>query len=187
MSILYQTLEDRYNVDYVESHGPFLGDIRATWLGKGYYYWDTFINSAHFWGWSSYARFNKNYIIAKTELTLPQERTLNLLDPNDLKKFSTWIEEFELTFPDKKVTIEKVITHIQNIMGNSFPYVAIKAQFNDSINNSQYQRRIYPNGRAYLDLQPAIQICIFDKTIIGPNNFKVIYPPNYSDEEAFTF
>lgn len=187
MSILYQTLEDRDNVDYVELNGPFLGNIRYTWLGKGYYYWDTFINLAHFWGWTSYKRFKKNYIIAKTELTLPPEKTLNLLDPNDIQKFTTWIDEYELTFPNKTATIEKVITHTRTIMGSDFPYVAIKAQFINCINQNEYQRRISPNGKAYLDLQPPIQVCILDKSIIGPNNFKVIYPTNYSDEAAFTF
>ena len=188
MSILYQTLEDRDNVDYVEANGPFLGNIRDTWLGKGYYYWDTFINSAHFWGWSSYKSKNKEYIIAKTELDIPSERLLNLLDPVDIQKFSTWIDEYELTFPNRKVTVEKVITHIQNIMGSSFPYVAVKAVFNDCVNKPEYQNRIYQkNGRAYLDLQPPIQMCIFDKSIIGQNNFKVIYPSDYLNESDFTF
>ena len=187
MSVLFQTLEDRDNVDFVEANGPFPGNIRDRWLGKGYYYWDTFINSAHFWGRFSYLKYNKKYIIAKSVVTLHPSKTLNLLDGDDLQKFSTWINEFELTYPDKKVTPEKVITHIQNVMGKDFPYTAIKALFVDCLNCEDYQDRLYPNGKAYLDLQPPIQVCIIDKSIIGRDNFKVIYPLNYSDSEAYTF
>jgi hypothetical protein len=34
VSVLYQTLEDRDNVDYVEANGPFPGDVRDR-SGKG--------------------------------------------------------------------------------------------------------------------------------------------------------
>lgn len=187
MSVLYQTLEDRDNVDYVEANGPFQCDIKDRWLGKGYYYWDTFINSAHFWGYVSYRKYNKDYIIAKSVVTLHPDRTLNLIESDDLQKFTSWINEYELTYPEKEVTIERVITHIQNVMGKTFPYTAIKALFIDSINRAEYQDRIYPNGKAYLDLQPPIQVCIINKSIIGQDNFKVVYPVNYSDSEAYTF
>lgn len=187
MGVLYQTLEDRDNVDYVEANGPFPGNIRERWLGQGYYYWDSFINSAHFWGWASYKKFHKNYIIAKSEVSLPQDKTLDLLSSPDLLRFNSWVSEYEKTFPDGETTVEKVLTHAQKIMGEAFPYVAIRAVFVDSINREEYQDRIYPNGKAYLDLQPPIQVCIRDKSIIGVNNFKVIYPINYSDQAAYTF
>ena len=180
-------MEDRDNVDYVEANGPFLGNIRNRWLGKGYYYWDSFINSAHFWGMVSYVYYNKHYIIAKSELTLPPNQTLNLLEPSDLQKLITWIEEYKQTFSTESTTIEKVLTHAQNIMGATFPYIAIRALFIDCINKKEYQNRISLNGKAYLDLQPPIQVCIRDKTVIGKDNFKVIYPANYSDDVAYTF
>lgn len=178
-------MEDRNNVDYVEAYGPFPGDIRDRWLGKGYYFWDTFISSAHYWGKVSYG--NKNYIIAKSDVSLSPEQVLNLQEPADLLKFTSWRDIYAKTFPKSLVTIEKVLTHAEKIMGSSFPYIAIRAQFHDSINNRNYQDRISPNGRAYLDLKPPIQICIKDRSIIGKDNFKVIYPVNYSDNSAYTF
>ena len=187
MSVLYQTLEDLDNVDYVEANGPFPCSARDRWLGKGYYYWDTFISSAHYWGRVAYSNYNKNYIIAKSEITLPSDKTLNLLETADLLKFKSWVSEYEQTFPNTFVTVEKVLKHAENIMKNDFPYVAIRAIFNDCINNKRYQDRISPNGKAYLDLQPPIQICIRDKSLIGTDNFKVIYPINYSDQDAYTF
>ena len=39
--IIYQTVEDRGNPDYVEQHGPFICTNKNAWLGEGYYFWDT--------------------------------------------------------------------------------------------------------------------------------------------------
>ena len=42
---IFQTLEDRNNPDEVESQGPFIC-TNNPWLGKGYYFWDTFLDLA---------------------------------------------------------------------------------------------------------------------------------------------
>lgn len=187
MSTLYQTLEDCDNVDYVEANGPFPGNVRDTWLGKGYYFWDTFINSAHFWGRISYLCAGKEYIIAQSNVLLPAEKVLNLLEPTDLVKFAAWRDEYRRTFPKSKITIERVLTHAENIMGSKFPYIAVRAEFRDCINIRDYQDRISPNGKAYLDLKPPIQVCIKDKNIIGKDNFKVIYPESYIDNSLMSY
>lgn len=191
MSVLYQTLEDRGNVDDVEANGPYLSDVRDCWLGKGYYYWDTFLEAAHYWGYVSYTVKGKDYIIAKSDLLIPADKLLNLLEPEQLAMFKRWIDSYSKTFPETDVTVEKVIAHAEKIMGSAFPYVAIKAEFRESFTNKSYQDRIYPrvnpNGKAYLDLRPPVQICIKDKSIIGSNNFKVIYPTKYAEDGAYTF
>lgn len=191
VSVLYQTLEDRDNVDYVEANGPFPGDVRDRWLGKGYYYWDTFIDAAHYWGYVSYKIKGKGYIIAKSEVSIPADKLLNLLEPEQLAMFTNWRDCYAKTFPETEVTVEKVLTPAEKIMGSAFPYIAIKAEFRESFINKGYQDRIYPrvnsNGKAYLDLKPPVQICIKDKSIIGSDNFKVIYPLKYAEEGAYTF
>lgn len=189
MSVLYQTLEDRNNVDYVEANGPFPGNVRDRWLGKGYYFWDTFIDAAHYWGFVSYKSKGKGYIIAKSEVDIPQNKLLNLLEPAQIVMFTKWRDSYARTFPDSKVTIERVLTHAKNIMGANFPYVAIKAEFKDCFNYKEYQDRIYPYpaSKAYLDLKPPVQICILDKSIIGADNFKVVYPIEYAGADAYTF
>jgi len=191
VSVLYQTLEDRNNVDDVEANGPFPGDKRDRWLGNGFYYWDTFIDAAHYWGYVSYKMRGKEYIIAKSEVSIPAEKLLNLLEPEQLAMFARWRDSYAKTFPGADVTVEKVITHAEKIMGATFPYVAIKAEFKDCFKNKEFQDRVYPrispNGRAYLDLKPPVQICIRDKSIIGADNFKVIYPLKYAGIDAYTF
>ena len=60
--ILYQTLDDNDNADYVEQNAPFPCDRKNSWLGTGYYFWDTFIENAHWWGEVNY---KNSYIICK--------------------------------------------------------------------------------------------------------------------------
>lgn len=189
MSVLYQTLEDLDNVDYVEANGPFPGNVRERWLGEGYYYWDTIIDAAHYWGIVSYKNKGKDYIIAKSEVDIPNENLLNLLEPEQIVMFSKWRDSFAKTFPESSVTVEKVLKHAENIMGAAFPYIAIKAEFKDCFKYKEYQDRIYPNpyARAYLDLRPPVQVCIRHKSVIGPDNFKVIFPIEYAGSEAYTF
>lgn len=47
---LYQTVEDRNNPSEIETEGPFLCVRNNAWLGRGYYFWDTFVELAHWWG-----------------------------------------------------------------------------------------------------------------------------------------
>lgn len=60
---------------------------------------------------------------------------------------------------------------------------------NVEINYKEYQDRIYPYsaGKAYLDLKPPVQICICDRSVIGMNNFKVVFPIEYAGADAYTF
>ena len=189
MSVLYQTLEDRDNVDYVEANGPFPGDQRDRWLGEGYYYWDSFIDAAHYWGYVSYECKGKDYIIAKSEVNIPQDKLLNLLEPEQIVMFTKWIDSYARTFPNSEATVERVLNHAETIMGSRFPYIAIKAEFKNCFKYREYQERIYPyhGSKAYIDLKPPVQVCIRDKSIIGADNFKVIYPLEYAGAEAYTF
>lgn len=177
MSTLYQTVEDRGNPDEIEANGPFRGDKRSRWLGQGYYFWDTNEEIAHFWGRKSYRQ--KGYVIARSVIDLNAIALLDLLLPDVQAMFKEWAKEYSDTFPGREVTVERVIAHITNVMGGKFPYDAIRATFNDCVGAPECQYRIYPNGHAYLDLMQPVQVCIRDKRLIGPGNYKIIYPPKY--------
>ncbi len=51
MKIVYQTLEDRFtDLDKLEREGPYICSWENSWLGDGYYFWEAFIENAHWWG-----------------------------------------------------------------------------------------------------------------------------------------
>jgi len=81
----YQTLENRNNPDQIEEQGPFLCNRKSAWLGEGYYFWDSFIENAHWWGQEGY---KNNYVICESTFELDEDKCFNLVDnPEHLKLF----------------------------------------------------------------------------------------------------
>ena len=91
---IYQTLEDRQNYGEVEEHGPFFcyvrddngipkSGVKEPWLGEGYYFWDTRITDAQWWGDTVYSQ--KGYIICHT--TYDQHSPLLYDLVGDMKHF----------------------------------------------------------------------------------------------------
>lgn len=75
--IIYQTVEDRENPDYVEQHGPFICTNKNAWLGEGYYFWDTIIELAHWWGNLCYK--DSGYIICQSACDDKLEKVFDLV------------------------------------------------------------------------------------------------------------
>lgn len=74
---IYQTIEDRGDDDSIEKHGPFFCSqkkngrnktgIREPWLGEGYYFWDTRISDAVWWGQETYWKTFRGYAVCETK------------------------------------------------------------------------------------------------------------------------
>ena len=47
---LFQAIKDLDNPDEIEQNGPFKCRREDAWLGEGYYFWDSFVELAHWWG-----------------------------------------------------------------------------------------------------------------------------------------
>ena len=182
MSKLYQTLENRENIDKIEANGPYLCNRSDAWLGPGYYYWESFIYWAHHWGETCYGL--GNYVICETLLDPKAISILNLLDPENLSYFHEGINAIQRLYPSRKLTVPVVIKYLKE--HTSFPYVAIKASGLLSPINIDSNRYIKfnPTMGSVLDLRPQVQICLLEKSVIGDNNFKVIFPQEYASGYA---
>lgn len=110
---IYQTLEDRQNDEEVEDHGPYFcseryangilkSGTKEPWLGEGYYFWDTRIADARWWGDTVYSR--KGYIICKT--TYDQNSPLLYDLVGDIRQFDEFIDCAELI--KKKLNLKTV-------------------------------------------------------------------------------
>lgn len=87
---ILQTIQDKNNPDYVEEHGPFLGE-RNTWLGRGYYFWERFVEIAHWWGNS---HCSGNYMICSASVSLGNDELLDLVNSTeDMDNFRKTCEE----------------------------------------------------------------------------------------------
>ncbi len=182
MKKLYQTLEDRGNPDEVQDCGPFRCRTDNAWLGEGYYFWEYFIELAHFWGQN--CRYS-NYIIC--------EATANLNDNNcyDLVDNFNHIQDFKNIFQlmtdeglvNEKTTVRRIISFMQ--AKGLFQHSAIRVVGTNSIagkeKNEQFTQRVRFDNKlpAFLDLIPPIQICILNIANVSLNDYSIVYPDIY--------
>lgn len=188
LKTIFQTLEDRGKPDDVELHGPFPCRWKNTWLGEGYYFWDTFMSNAHFWG---HTRYGDTYIICEAKCVFDTERCLDLVGCTEhLVFFAEIVKQLEAKkLLREKTTVATVIEFMKSRM-KSFVYEAIRVYGINSISSSKYPQfanRIKfeedEHKNQYLDISPAIQICIFKKNGLGIRDYRIIYPVGYVAED----
>ncbi|WBV59479.1 hypothetical protein PFY12_10455 [Chryseobacterium camelliae] len=181
---LYQTLENRDNPDYVEENGAFSCNWQNTWLGDGYYFWDTFIENAHWWG---EMRYSSNYFICKAICDFDNEKCFDLVgDTEHMMDFDNCVNFLrEQNLLNEKSTVASIIRFIKEKVGG-FNYEAIRAMGIKSISEykNEYKRYLYRfkfeiDKSPYLDYKPAIQICIFEKRGLNLRDYRIEYPEEY--------
>ncbi|MCG9881273.1 MAG: hypothetical protein MH472_11805 [Bacteroidia bacterium] len=184
---VYQTLEDRSNPDYVEDNGPFPCNRKNAWLGNGYYFWDSFIENAHWWGIEG-AKFTNGYFICEAHYDFDETLCFNLIDnPLHFQLFNNTkkIMQEKGLYVVNQTTVARIIEYIKNTL-NIFKYHAIRVYgINSKSFNSPYSNRtIFDNNHntKYLDSLPAIQICFYSKSSLNLREYRLIYPPEYSDD-----
>ncbi|WP_272151386.1 hypothetical protein [Tenacibaculum aiptasiae] len=180
-STLFQTLEDRENPEYVEDNGPFSCNWPNTWLGSGYYFWDTFIKNAHWWG---DVRYKGRHIICRTECSYDENTCFDLAgNTSHLSVFSEILKVMEDEgLLDKKInTVSRVINYLRDV--TDFHYEAIRAHGINSIsqNKEEYLKTLnFEVGKhQYLDYQPPFQFCIFKAKGLNLKKYEIVHPPEY--------
>ena len=176
---IFQTLENRENPDDIENQGPFLC-TRKPWLGKGYYFWDTFIELAHWWGRQGY---DGNYVICQSQIDYNPEDIFDLVgDTEQISEFRNYVKILKECYKGEFLTVDFVIEHMKRTM-KSFTYSVIRANPIDTVKcDPELKALRLPfvfHNSAYLDMVPPIQLCIIDKKYIGKNNFRIIHPVEY--------
>lgn len=183
---LYQTLEDRGNIDYIEDHAPFPCNWPNTWLGNGYYFWDTFIENAHWWGNMRYTTKGKDYVICSFLCDFDNITCYDLVGETEhMSDFDLALQQLK---KEKKLTEKTTVTRVLNYLKNtgSFKFEAIRVYGIRSISENQHEfrhRLIFEVGKPqYLDIKPAIQICIFKKRGLNLRNLKIEFPDEYNPD-----
>ena len=184
---VYQTLEDRGNPDYVENNGPFPCKRNNAWLGNGYYFWESFIENAHWWGCDG-ARYTNGYFICEGIYDFDETICFNLIDnPLHFQIFNNTknlMLENGLYVPNQ-TPVARIIEYIKNTL-SIFKYEAIRVYgINSKSSNSTYSSRTVFDKKhdyKYLDSLPAIQICFYSKSSLNLREYTLIYPPEYTDD-----
>jgi hypothetical protein len=177
--ILYQTLRDRENPDYIEKNAPFHCNRKNAWLGPGYYFWDTLINNAHWWGAKSYS---DEYIIVKFTCDDNHERCFDIHGNMEHVQFLK--ECFECLVNDRLAdnytTVPWLIEYIKKTTDFKVRFDGIRACGQRS-KNYENTVTMYFNNRlkAFLDLEPAVQLCFFKKNTFNITKGEIVFPSHY--------
>ena len=183
VKILYQTLDDKSNSDFIKNNAPFPCCWENTWLGKGYYFWDTFIENAHWWG---KVRYKNRYVICKYFCDFDNNVCFDLVgNTSHLKDLGDCVE---LIAKEKicknKPTVSRILAFLQET--GQFKYQAIRAYGINSISESKdkykdciYRLKFESSKFQYLDYKPPIQICILKKDGMNLRDLKIEFPEEY--------
>lgn len=195
--ILYQTLEDRNNPEEVLANAPFVCRHNSSWLGEGFYFWDTFIENAHWWGDTVYVKKkSKGYMICKATCTFDISKCFDLVGETEhMLIFNQLLDEMKSALKiTEDITVARFLNYHRTKTQVLSSFEAIRVYGVNSIRTSneeftfkmkfkedQYNR---PNQQ-YLDYKPAIQICLYSKKSLDLRNLEICFPDKYVEEMVF--
>ena len=174
----------------VEDHGPYFCSeryangilkkgIKEPWLGEGYYFWDTRIADARWWGDTVYSR--NGYIICKT--TYDQNSPLLYDLVGDIRQFYEFIECAELIRKKLNLTTIKfpVVLAYMKKENADFNYKAIRVWPHPNTFGKTPVR--FPDAKVVLCKPDKIQICFFDKTLLT-EPYRIVWKKTFTANQT---
>lgn len=163
---IFQSVRKQGSVQLQELLGPIYCRSNP-WLGKGYYFWDGFIELAQWWGCKHYA---SSYYICQAKMLVPSEQVLDLVgNTHDMIVFNTALKMLKKKLNSQSLTVAAVLAAMRKM--TSFPYKVIRARSEHNVYANE-RIRFVENDFSYMNTIPAIQICIMDRNLI--EDFHVI-------------
>ncbi len=173
---LYQTVEDRNNPSEIEDNGPFACRRSNAWLGLGSYFWDTFVDLAHWWGNMVY---DGKYVICQSACNGSLQGTFDLY--NDfcvLQEFSALKNALQERLHRKNISVGDVLCYLMRHSDFCSRYKAIRAKATGCMKHAPTMRFVNYNV-AYLELMPPVQFCVLDKSFLLGGTYNIVYPKKY--------
>lgn len=180
--ILYQTVEDRNNPNDIERDAPYPCNANNAWLGTGYYFWDTLIVNAHWWGRSHY--HYTNYVIVEFNCdSINNGRCYdlygNLEHRDEFNKYIDLLKE-QLLFSNED-TVSKAINFMKDKTDFLKRYEAIRVYGHHSKRRQQFV--LFEKNKDYgWEREPAVQICLFRKNSLNLSKGKIVFPAKYCND-----
>lgn len=168
---LYQTIEDRDNPDYIESHGPFPCKRKDAWLGWGAYFWEDDFLQAKMWG----EQYKNGFVICESEYDADNKNYLDLTTRQHYEIMKKCQAMLETKTKGDKVSLSQIIDFLKN--AKKFPYKAIRFVFrkvdtNPIMVSERYQAVLLPPAES-------TQVCVISDGFLLDDKYKIIYPPHY--------
>ncbi len=166
---IYQTLDYCENYELIK--GPIFCSVRYTngelkrgikepWLGEGFYFWDTRVEDAKWWGKTIY---KGNFIIYHT--TYNQHSPLLYDMVGNVQQFDDFVNAATLLkkkFNSSRISFPMVLAYFKK--DTKFNYKAIRVwPSNQNLKKSGIH---FPDNKIELVKFDKIQLCFFDKTLL---------------------
>lgn len=182
LMILYQTVEDRDNPEHIKSNAPFLCDRKDAWLGEGYYFWDTLIENAHWWGETVYKQ--NGYVILKFLCDSINERCFDLHGNLEHLKHFNEVADFlkKEGLVNKSTTVAWMIQYLKQKADLDKRYDGIRVYGHYSKSRHKTIKMFFrqqPNSKQYLELAPPVQLCLFRNDSFNLQSGIIVYPSHY--------
>ena len=173
---LFQAVTDLDNPDEIEQNGPFKCRRKDAWLGEGYYFWDSFVQLANWWGRES---LGNNYVICRSYCVASLPDTYDLYDnPEHIVSFRALSEALSEEYPNKFISVPFVLEMLKAHSDFLKEFKAIRAKAERCWKD--VPRLKFNRGNvAYLETIPPIQFCVLDKSYLINGEYQIIYPPKY--------
>lgn len=186
---IYQTVEDRQNYSEIEKNGPYFCSekdsngilkkgVKEPWLGEGYYFWDTRIEDAQWWGNTVYGK--KGYVICHTIYDQHSPFLYDLVgDVGLLDEFIACAELIKQKLNKDIITFPVVLRYLKK--HTEFNYKAIRVW--PYPNNIEKTVVKFPDYRVVLARANKIQICFFDKTLLT-EPYRIIFKQSFLENQT---
>ena len=176
---IYQTVEHRHDQteEALIAQGPIFCESDDAWLGSGYYFWDSRIEDAHWWGKHAYIRKNKSYRICQAQMTLNRLTCFDLLGCIDhVKEFFFSIDTIQKhQGAGSGILVEDVLCYMRSLP--NWNYGAIRAEPSPTYSNNKSNVKphaYFPGLNFWLAETNKVQICINDKAKVNFRQFCVV-------------
>ena len=167
---LYQTVTDKGNPEHVNKIGPFKSKT-SHWLGEGYYFWDSLLDRAHWWGKT---HCHGQYMICQACAEVNDGAYLDLAgNMLQLKQFEKWFDVIRKMHNEHEVTVSFAIEKLRR--DDNFPFQAVRALSEKCGGDNRVNYVCYHDS--YLNLSPPMQICIYSRDRV--KDYHVIFPDTY--------
>lgn len=175
----FQTLEDKDNIDHVETSGPFKCTRPNAWLGDGYYFWDSNLEWAVEWGINGFEKKGKEFIIGKCIVDITNncfDLFGSVFNQLELKEAMRVFIDSEKIKDNERLILPNIIQYMRN--KGIFKYKSIRAA---DITNKVIAFHFSKNEfrKEFMEINQRVQICVIDKKDVVLPPFKVVYPEKY--------
>ena len=183
--VVYQTLDDRDNPDEIEEHGPYECRGGSSWLGNGYYFWDTHVQLGHKWGKTAY---NGSYVVCEAVIDLNEFNCFDIHGNGEhMMEFQDTVEKINEIDDAQEVTVARVISFLKKM--RTWSYSAIRVLGMNSFKRDLEERGLYWDEikfsigkKPFLDLYPPVQICVISKQNCNLRQWQIVYPNKYAEQ-----